>query len=504
MPAPIDYVSPLLSAATVSPLQSFSQGLQVGNQMVDNQRAAVKDQREGLMFAQGQQDRTALNESKAAAIEAAKAQMIAQAQKAVADADDLAALKADGSTQAYLDYAKAHPEKTEAMVKQHEAAAKEVQRRRLEQSVRTKALISHGQKATAVDQLMRDALALEESDPREAEALRRQAQSIDDDETDALLQANLWLSAVAPKDLAEVNEKLSVQPGVIAKSKADAKKAAAEAEIKELDAVNAEVDKLLEQGFKREQTNALAAKTKIDAGTLQLGWAKHFADIAAARAALAAKSVEMTPGMQGKAEAAADDAVISRAVGAKAGRLAGRFEARAKGGGEEWTPSGVLGKIDEEINTTLGRTGEMTADRNELKGIVEKVVGSELKGGGAITDNEREAIRRTMPQPTSKPEYIAEWLRRVERFQAREAKVDQAKAEFIAQNGSLKTTKAPMDVGGLIIPAGTSYPAFTEAFDAYIGPADDDKVTITDGKETLRVSRANALEAAKEGFKEVR
>lgn len=464
MVQPTDFVSPLLQAS-INPAASFAQGMAVGNGLVDNQRAAVKDQREGLLFQQAQQGRTA-------AIEAARAQAIEAAKKAVADADDLAALKADGSTQAYLDYAKAHPEQTEAMVKLHTAQTKEVQARRLEQSVRTKALLSHGEKNTAVDLLRRDALALEESDPREAEALRRQAQSIDDDETGSMVQADLWLSAVAPKELAEVNEKLSVQPGVVRKANADAKKAAAEAEIKELDAVNAEVDKLLEQGFKREQTNALASKAKNDAGTLQLGWAKHFADLAAARAALAAKSVEMTPGMQSKAEAAADDAVMSRAVGAKAGRLAARFDAHAKSGVLEGSPSGVLGKLDEGINSLRGKTGDMTADRAELKGIVEKVVGSELKGGGAITDGERESIRRTMPTEFSDPVAVAEWLRRVERFQARAAKVDQGKAEFIAQNGSLKTTTAPMVVSGFEVPAGMTYPEFTEKYDAHIGPAD--------------------------------
>jgi hypothetical protein len=463
MPAPNDYISPLLQAAQVNPAQSFAQGMQIGNGLIDNQRAAVKDQREGLMFAQAQQDRSA-------AMEMARAQAIAQAQKQVALAEDIEALKADGSTQAFLDFAKAHPEQTEAMVKLHEAQTKEVKDRRLGQSVRTKALISHGQKATAVDLLMRDALTLEESDPREAEALRRQAQSIDDDEVNALMQADLWLAAVAPKDLAEVNEKLSVQPGVVAKSKADAKLADEKAKQAEIDTVYAEREKLLAMGLVEAQADSLIAKIKHDAGTLGLGWAKHLADVAAAREALAAKSVEMTPGMQDKQDAASDAAVTSRAVSAKAGDLAARFEEHAKVGGI--TSKGAFARVGEAINDFGGDTGPMTEDRARLKGIIEKIVGAELKGGGAITDGEREAIRRTMPKDNSDPARIAAWLRRVERLEAREAKIKQAKAEFIGQNGSLKPTTSPIDIGGFVIPAGTTYPSFAEAFDAHLGPVD--------------------------------
>ena len=453
MAQPTDYISPLLQAS-INPAQTFGQGMAVGNQLVDNQRAAVADQRQGLMFAQTQQDR-------AAAIEAAKAQAIAQARKGVAYAEDLAALRGKSDPQAFLDFARAHPEATDQMVKLHEAQSKEVKERRFGQAVRTKALLANGQKATAVDQLQRDALALEETDPQEAEALRQQADAIDKDPTDAQMQVDLYMARVAPKEYADIATTLGQQPSVVAKAKAEAK-------VAETKALNADRDAILAQGFTQAQTDRLLAQTKNEAARLGLDWAKLRQETARDNAALAAKATELTAGEATRMGDAALEANKQRQMSRQTGSLASRFEGHAA------TPTltGAAGGAVEAVRGFAGSPGEMTADRNEFRGVVEKVVGQALKGGGAITDSERASIRSTMPKPTDDPALISKWLRRVERLQDRDSKLDMAQAEFIALNGGLGNVKKPGIINGVEVKPGMTFGKYLDVVDETIGPVD--------------------------------
>ncbi len=444
---PVDYISPLLQAQ-INPAQAFSEGMTVGNGLVANQRATVADQREGLVFAQGQQDRTA-------AIEAAKAQALAQAKKAVAYQDDLDALKSDGSTQAYLDFAKAHPEATEVMIKQHEAATKEVKQRRLEQSVRTKALLSHGQKSTAVDLLQRDANALEESDPKEAEILRRQAQSIDDDDVDAMGQADLWLSAVAPKEFAEVNEKLSVQPGVIAKSRADAKKAEADAEVAAVNAVNAEVDKMIEQGTKREVANKIAMETKKISNNMGLEWAQLAREVAKDKregeAALKAAG-ELTAGQVSAINDSTRGIAVPRLGAVNNAALAAKFRAIKTGG------SGA--KVEEFIKKQWGEGGEVTAARRQFNIVKNGLVLTMLPPGSA-SEKDVELISAGFPESTDNPEDVANFLDALANVQRAEEKMKRAENQWLTQNkANLGNARAPISVMGIPVEQGTSFDDF--------------------------------------------
>lgn len=490
MAQPNDYVSPLLTTS-INPAQSFGQGLAVGNGLIDNQRAAVDDQRKGLLFAQAQQDRSA-------AIEHAKAQMIAQAQESVAEQEAMEEFDKNPTATGALRNAARFPKRGEGLMKIHAALAPEEQRQRVAIFTAADAALAGGSPAVAADGLRRAGLAYENTKGREEEAKPYYALAdlIDNDDTGGTkgrAATARYLASVAPKEYAAIATDLEKLPAVVAKEKADAKVAETDARF----AADRAVEAL---ALSTAQRSRYEAQSKLESERLGIERQKLRNDAAALLATVT--NPQMTPADRNAAADAAIAASAAKMGAAKANALADKFAGFDKN--KDFSDTGLHGAAGEAINKARGKPGDFTKDRQAYAVLVDDDIQTRAKeSGNKLTDTDYAEQRKLYPDPTGDFALVEQWLRRKAQADENKAANEGARVDWMNANANMAPARAPITVQGVPVAKGETFGQFIERRDTQAS-ADNDKVTISDGKETLRVSRADAVEAAKDGFKEVR
>jgi hypothetical protein len=136
--------------------------------------------------------------------------------------------------------------------------------------------------------------------------------------------------------------------------------------------------------------------------------------------------------------------------------LAGDFE---KG----ISQAGVGAKLSDQISKIFGTEKEPTALRQEYLRMRNTAV-LDMLPPGVASDKDIELALAAFPTETSSPANISGFLRGMAKLQAYEAAAESSKAEWIQQNGTLGTAKAPMQVGNREVPKGARFTEFIQEY----------------------------------------
>lgn len=114
-------------------------------------------------------------------------------------------------------------------------------------------------------------------------------------------------------------------------------------------------------------------------------------------------------------------------------------------------------QFGEYLKSLAGWEDEQSRVITQIEGVLSKEVLSNLPPGPA-TDKDVALARKAVMKATANPQELAQALEAAARIQDKAAAVQQAKADFISENGGLGKAKRDIVLSdGLTIPAGTTY-----------------------------------------------
>ena len=171
---------------------------------------------------------------------------------------------------------------------------------------------------------------------------------------------------------------------------------------------------------------------------------------------LGAKQGELGEG----AKKLVNDSVIASTAGETSAAnmidLADRFE--REGGGK-----GGLSAFGEWLKKSSGFQGGVTELRNNYVRIRNSAAMRNLPPGPA-TDKDIEMARQGMPPETADAGHIASFLRGMAKIERMNAQLEDAKAQWIGSVGTLGKPRTDIEIGGIKVPAGTTFNEFQRQF----------------------------------------
>lgn len=171
---------------------------------------------------------------------------------------------------------------------------------------------------------------------------------------------------------------------------------------------------------------------------------------------LGAKQGELGEG----AKKLVNDSVIASTAGEASAAnmidLADRFEREGGGYG------GLSGAL-EFGKKAVGWQGGMTELRNNYARIRNSAAMRNLPPGPA-TDKDIEMARQGMPPETADAGHIASFLRGMAKIERMNAQLEDAKAQWIGSVGTLGKPRTDIEIGGVKVPAGTTFNEFQRQF----------------------------------------
>lgn len=237
-------------------------------------------------------------------------------------------------------------------------------------------------------------------------------------------------------------------PADLLKKQADASKAVSEATV-ENQTVPAKVQKA-----SLDNAN-ISSEIQNRADKLGLDRDKLTSDMQVKLTELARKpgAVDLSPAAEGLVNDSAQGAVLSRQQASQLNDLANQFQTADP-------TSGAIAHPWEFIKSTMGDQDYVSNLRKEYNRVrTSQAIGS-LKGVGRITDKEMSAAMGGFPSDTANPDQIATFLRGMAKMQQFSAQVDDAKSEWMTSVGSLGKTARDIEVNGVHVPAGTNFQDF--------------------------------------------
>ena len=164
--------------------------------------------------------------------------------------------------------------------------------------------------------------------------------------------------------------------------------------------------------------------------------------------------VTLSAGMEKMQAESVTKSLTATDLANKSEMLAGAMEKAGQfGGAWSWVSSksaDLLG-VDFDVNA-LRR--EYVALRN--KGVIDGLP------PGVATDKDIELVKAGFPGENADSATISKWLRSFSNVQKAAAKREEAQAEWIANVGSLSNARRDIDIGGVKVPAGTSFTDFVK------------------------------------------
>ena len=171
---------------------------------------------------------------------------------------------------------------------------------------------------------------------------------------------------------------------------------------------------------------------------------------------LGAKQGELGEG----AKKLVNDAVIASTAGEASAAnmidLADRFEREGGGYG------GLSGAL-EFGKKAVGWQGGMTELRNNYARIRNSAAMRNLPPGPA-SDKDVEFARQGLPPETADAGHIASFLRGMAKIERMNAQLEDAKAQWIGSVGTLGKPRTDIEIGGVKVPAGTTFNEFQRQF----------------------------------------
>lgn len=275
----------------------------------------------------------------------------------------------------------------------------------------------------------------------------------------AMNVANFELMAIDGKrfkEYVDTRGTLAKQPGEVRKGEAEATTAEAVAAT-ELDRRKADIANTWSQMTER------ADRLALDRDRLQ-------SEIESRLDERAAKAVELPESSRKIVNDATGAAVTAEQSTGKLLSLADQLE--QLGGGY-----GAFGRAAEWWARTTGTQDAMSQARTEYMRLRNSAALKDLPPGPA-TDKDVELALKGFPPETADAKYLASFIRGMAKISAREAAYESAKAEWVEGVGFMGKPKKDIEVDGVKVAAGTTFPKFAAQ---YV----DRKVKETMGKKTV-------------------
>lgn len=273
--------------------------------------------------------------------------------------------------------------------------------------------------------------------------------------------AGLMLAAGAgPEKFAEAHGKIGereradeLQPSAVLKGVAEASKAQTEAQYAPQ---KAESD-LATAGAQRQKWSADiandVARLALDRDKLTLDRDQLDSTVQLELEKLDRNGTQLDAGGRQAVNAAVGQSVSASALADRANSLAERF-AGADVGGWGWASA-----ARESLKGAYGGQDPVTGLRNEYEQIVNQQAVKNLPPGPA-SDKDIQLAKQGFPPRTASKEYIVSFLRGMAKMQQAVAASSDRQANWIATNGSLAPARRDVDVGGVRVPAGTTFNEF--------------------------------------------
>jgi hypothetical protein len=115
----------------------------------------------------------------------------------------------------------------------------------------------------------------------------------------------------------------------------------------------------------------------------------------------------------------------------------------------------------EVLAGAFGNQDPVTALRGEYEQIKNAQAIKNLPPGPA-TDRDIQIAMRGFPPADAGKDYIVSFLRGLEKLQRVAADADQRRGDWISANGNIGTAKRDLQVGGVRVPAGTTFTEFNK------------------------------------------
>jgi hypothetical protein len=313
------------------------------------------------------------------------------------------------------------------------------------------AILKSPEDGAALAEKLADAAANTPGQEKEAEALRTLAGQIRDNPGGAALQTSMFLAAAAGDEKEFVNLMNGVAAAQPSLDEANAKAGQAQAEqkIKDIQAETERDTRLEAILSSKEQRQMWKNQTGLAWARLKLDRDKFNQEVDEALIART-EGKPLTPDAFKHIAEKGVAAVASHGIADEAAALADEIETAGGSGGMDAAATKkyneIFGSEDPKKNSLYARYETLKS-----KGIYRDI------GPGTKTDDDYAAFERGWPGANANPKYKAAFLRGMAKAARFAASVENAQADYVSQNGDPSNAKRNLVVGGVPIPAGTTY-----------------------------------------------
>lgn len=168
---------------------------------------------------------------------------------------------------------------------------------------------------------------------------------------------------------------------------------------------------------------------------------------------------KLSDGQAAKVAEYVTGAEASRSVARRAQDLANRFEEAQRTG----QSSGLASWIGDKTGISSSDAAQL---RRDYAGLINSQAVKNLPPGAA-SDSDIQLALAGFPPRNAKPETVTRFLRGLAKLQEAAANSDQAKADWLANNGNLGPAQRDLYVNGTRVPKGTTYGEFSKTRGAF-------------------------------------
>jgi hypothetical protein len=421
-----------IATAPANPAQSIMSGLQVG---------------QGLGDALVIEPAVAQAKANQARMDMAQQQLMAQ---------DLAAAK---TPQAVAQLAVKYPQLAEKLKVGLQGLSDQEKTALIEQAQPVYAAALQGDTKAAADMLRRNAQAWRNSgNEARAKAMEDNAALVEANPEAAKTTMGLFLAQQMGPD------KFEATYGTLAMQPAKTREAEAQADVKTQEAlIKAEEAKIAAQQLAAQlklteaQAQRLRDQSAIESRRLGLEERELSERVAARLDAARRADIEISEKQQGLMTDAALSAEVKTAEADKAAEVVSAFRTAERDTVSRISNEGIVGSGREIASRVAGTEGPMTQARLKYMQLVDDDIQRRAKeSGNKLTDEDYRQQRKLYPDPEGNFGLVAKWAEDFEAKTRRAAAIDDAKAQWIAQNGGLGPAKAPMSIGGVVVGTGST------------------------------------------------
>lgn len=399
---PIDY-----SIDVQSPIEATVQGLQLGK---------------GIADLRAQQEAAELKRQQAQILRADLNALVSNPNATAAD---------------YGQMITKHPQLSEQLKRGWDVLDEGVKQSRLSQGSQVYAALQSNRPDIAIAKLKEQAEANRNSgDEQQAKALEDAARLVELNPDSAKTTVGLMLaSTIGPEKFAETFGKLGAEQITMELHTGELKK-----QLLDQGKTEAETNKAIVAAKKME---AEIAKTNAEAGKIAQESALKKAELENVRVG----DIDLSKNAEKLINESVSAAANLRSLSNQYEKLADSFDADIS--------SGVPGRVSESVKKLYGSENRITRLRQEYKRLRNSQVLDNLPPGVA-SDKDIEIAMGAFPEDTANPVEIASFLRGVSKLQTYDAKLNDIKAEWVNDNGSLGRARREIIVGGTTYPRGAN------------------------------------------------